>query len=227
VNKKLYKTIVLLTAVLTLTMPLDAFALPESHQVGFDTYTYSTRTGSELPLAPAYRALAVVSGEKLGIGNLKNPSDIFVDEEMNRLYIVDTGNNRIVSCKLDFTDSIVYEGAVRSDGSLDRFSGPSGIYMGNDGLLYIADYGNGRILSMEPSGVLSTIFPTPVSITFERDVLYKPQKVAVSKQGDIYVIAEGIFEGILSLDDRGEFQGYVGMNRVQPSAWALFFRPFQ
>jgi len=223
--RKLGKLILILSAALITVMPVEVSALPKPHQTtGFDTYTYSRRTWSELPLAPAYRTLDVVSGNDLGFGDLKNPNDLFVDEKTGRMYIADTGNNRIISCSVDFTDPVSYQGVLRNDGSLDNFSAPTGVYVDVTGNIFIADSGNGRLISMAPDGTLVREYPKPVSSTFDRNVAYKPLKVAVGKLGDIYVIAEGIFEGILSLDENGEFQGYAGMIPVKPSAWQLFFR---
>ena len=48
-----------------------------------------------VPSPQAYLPSRVVRGEDLQVGALNNPNDLFVSEQ-GEIYIVDTGNNRVV-----------------------------------------------------------------------------------------------------------------------------------
>ncbi|MFN6992548.1 MAG: YIP1 family protein, partial [Fervidobacterium sp.] len=54
----------------------------------------------------------------------------------------------------------------------------------------------------------------PTNPLFGENANYKPRKIAVDKRGNIYVVSEGTFEGIIQLDREGEFLGYFGSNTV-------------
>src|SRR5690606_9598688 len=57
----------------------------------------------------------------------------------------------------------------------------------------------------------------PDSPLFGSKSPYKPQKVAVDRRGNIYVIGEGSTNGMMQLSHEGEFLGYYGVNRTEVS----------
>lgn len=57
------------------------------------------------------------------------------------------------------------------------------------------------------------VFDKPTSVSFESKS-FDPKKVAVDNQDNIYVVAEGLLDGIVQLNDSGEFQGYFASNDV-------------
>lgn len=71
-----------------------------------------------------------------------NPQDLFVDKEDN-VYIVDTGNQRVVKLNSNYETVAIFYGPDRA------FKNPQGIYVGDDGDLYVADTDNSRIVHME------------------------------------------------------------------------------
>ncbi len=76
---------------------------------------------------------------------LRFPGKVLADAASQRLFIADSGHNRIVIATLDgkLTDTIGNGEAGRGDGSFDRaeFHHPQGMALG-DNLLYVADTGN-------------------------------------------------------------------------------------
>lgn len=198
-------------------------AIP-SNRGAYDTYTYSYGDNSELLSATAYIPAKIINGDNLGVGALKGINDIFIDEENQHIFIADTDNNRIIMTDPLLENVSVISG-VNYKGTISNFSSPNGLYVDSKGLLYVADTGNNRVVRMTVDGKLDAVFLKPDIKQFE-SVEYKPEKVAVSKQGDIYITCEGVYEGIISLDYEGEFAGFSGTNTVNPSAWDLFWYNF-
>lgn len=195
------------------------------HQSGYDTYNYSYEDGSELAGTQAYLPSKIITGADMNVGDFNKLSDVFFDETNKKIYLADSGNNRIIVTNTDFQGATVFTG-VKNKGKEERFSSPNGLFIAADGMIYIADLGNKRIVKMDKDGNLVKAFYRPVSPQFGDDFEYKPLKVAVSTQGDIFVVCEGVYEGLVTLDQSGEFQGYSGMNLVKPSPWDLFWRMF-
>lgn len=215
-----------LAVAFTVCLLLLLFSMPvfavEPHRDAYDTYNYSHKDNSELASAAAYLPSGVITGEKLGVGDFYNPGDIFIDEESNEIYIADTGNNRIVICGSDYSSAREIRGFT-ADGAFSAFNSPSGICLDSKGCLFIADTGNSRVVKLSAEGELIGSFTRPDVKQFDK-VEYKPKKVAVTSQGDIFIVCEGIYEGILSLDAAGEYQGFVGTVAVSPGLWDLFWR---
>lgn len=210
-----------------LAVPLCApWATAESYQdnIPYDTYNY-TEHFYTLASPDGYLPEVVFTGGDMGTTALYNPADLFVDEAGGRIFIADSGNNRIV-----ITDAnLRYLSEIKTfelDGAPASFSNPTGVFCDEGRLLYVADKGNARVLrfSVEGEPTLDRVFLRPDTKLIDAALEYKPTKVSVSGQGNIYIIAEGMFEGIIEIDEDNMFQGFVGTNYVQPNLWQLFLR---
>ena len=51
--------------------------------------------GNPVPAPQAYTPVGIIEGSDLGVGDLREPRDIFVDHN-NRIYLLDTGNRRLL-----------------------------------------------------------------------------------------------------------------------------------
>ena len=90
------RRVVACLAVIAMTLSLTVNAMEP-----YNNYTYDS--DENLWLEPqAYYADHIILGSELGIGDFEKPSDVFVAED-GRIYIADTGNNRIVILKSDGT----------------------------------------------------------------------------------------------------------------------------
>ncbi len=146
--------------------------------------------------------------------------DMFIDKN-DFIYLVDTGNARIV-----IFNPIANEVIGIFDN--DEFESPKGIYITDD-YIYVADTsagfidsegstdGNGSIFKLDFDGNIVDRFYKPDSASFGQDV-FAPKKVAVDSQGGLYIVAEGIFDGIIQLSQNGDFLGYFTKNQVQLTA---------
>lgn len=184
----------------------------------YDVYNYD-RWADPIPSQAGYIAERAVSGDDLGIGHFKEPSDIFRDKN-DRFYIVDTGNNRIVIVDPEFKSVIkVLDKFTLSDGTATALNGPKGIFVSKEtGELYIADNNNSRVIRCDIDGNVDLEITKPESEIYNQELTFLPQKVIADKAGNIYVVLKNITNGAAMFDKDGGFIGYYGANRVEATA---------
>ncbi len=134
---------------------------------------------------------------------LSAPEDLFIDEN-NMLYIADTGNRRIV--KYD-----IVRGEVTAELVSDEFTAPRGVYVTEDGDIYVADSGTKAVLIFDADFELKGKLGRPDAPIFA-DTNYEPKRVAVDGGGNVYLIGEGVYNGVIQLAKTGEFLGYFAVN---------------
>lgn len=134
---------------------------------------------------------------------LSSPEDLFIDEN-NMLYIADTGNRRIV--KYDIAG-----GEVAGELTSSEFTAPRGVYVTREGDLYVADSGAKAVLIFNKDFELTGRLDRPDSPIFA-DTNYEPKRVAVDGGGNVYLIGEGVYNGVIQLAKTGEFLGYFAVN---------------
>lgn len=193
-------------------------AAPVCHAiVPYWSYTYDVWQ-QPVPAPLAYVPVKTIDGLALDVGELREPGDLFVDDA-GRIYIADTGNNRLVC--LDSTwnvDRVIEE--FDNNGEADRFNSPRGIYVTPEASMYVADTGNGRVVVLDSDGRLVREIGAPVSEVagvIPDDFRYRPIRLAVGIAGQVLVIVEGEFDGIVEFDHEGVFKGFFGAPKVTPS----------
>lgn len=134
---------------------------------------------------------------------LSAPEDLFIDEN-NMLYIADTGNRRIV--KYDITG-----GKVAAELTSNEFTAPRGVFVTADGDIYVADSGAKAVLIFGADFELKNKLERPDAPIFA-DTNYEPKRVAVDGGGNVYLIGEGVYNGVIQLAKTGEFLGYFAVN---------------
>lgn len=203
------------TIVLLATVLLGISAIPVSAYAPYDSYNYNYWE-EPTPSPAAYLPEDILSGRSLGIGDFKEPSDLYVDSS-GAVYVLDSGNNRLVI--LDHTGEVSRViSSFQHDGAEDHFNKPEGLYVTDDGFIYVADTENKRIVVLSPQGELKQIIRDPESDLFASNFTFYPTKLAVDKADRVYVVARGVYEGIVQFDDQGGFIGYIGTIKVNPSA---------
>lgn len=176
-------------------------ALPASAVEGTSyTYTLSADRSDFIPTMDAYLPAGVFLSE----AGLSSPEDLFLCGQ--KLYIADTGNRRIVVYSLD-TGTIDTFG----EGELVK---PTGISVDADGDIYVADYGAAQVVIFAPDYSVSGCLTRPQEVYYGTSP-YKPQKVDLDSYGNLFVISEGTYEGILQFDKNGRFNGFFGANRTK------------
>ncbi|MGA9542132.1 MAG: Ig-like domain repeat protein [Candidatus Sulfotelmatobacter sp.] len=105
---------------------------------------------------------------------LSAPTGIVVDTAGD-VYIVDTGNNRIVEVTAQGAASV-----VTITGLSPALSAPTGIAIDSSGDLYVADTGNNRVVEITAAGAGSVISTGSVTLS-------SPKGVALDQSGDLFI----------------------------------------
>jgi len=203
------KKIILLLLVCILS-PLRVFSEPTN-------FTYNYDFWREQVVSPdAYRPSAYILGTSLGIGNFREPQGLFVRD--NRVYICDSGNNRILTLEVNEAGEHNLVSVVSSviiDGEESPFNYPMDIFENRDGFLYITDTNNQRVLKLDDKWNYVYSIIKPEDESFEENMEFLPVKLVVDFAGRIFVQARNVNKGLMEFDNRGEFVGYMGANKVK------------
>lgn len=160
------------------------------------------------PMPIPYKPVGTISGEAMGAGSLITPLDMAVADNGD-LYILDTGNNRIVVCDNRGKFKKVIE-AFLNNGIEDTFNKPAGIDISKNGEIHIADTENRRIVSLNADGTLFQTFGLERNALTGDDFTFYPLKVGVDSAHRYYVLARNMFQGIMSFEKDGSFFGFFG-----------------
>lgn len=184
----------------------------------YDVYNYD-RWGEAIPSQAGYIAERSVSGLDLGIGHFSSPEDIYRDHN-NIFYIVDSGNNRVVAVNSEFDEVIkVYDEFTMPDGSKTTLANPKGVFVSEqNGYIYIADNENARVLICDTDANVVQEITKPTSEVFDQQRTFLPQRVIADKAGNVYIVLGNITTGAAMFAPDGEFMGFYGANRVEPTA---------
>ncbi|MBR7132258.1 MAG: hypothetical protein IKD04_01855 [Clostridia bacterium] len=187
-----------------------------------DAYTYSKISGGTRVVSSpdAYLPYYVVDSDSLG-AELVNPSHIATAD--NKLYIVNTGKNNIIVTDEKFGVLNVIN-SFDNNGTADTFAAPEGCFVDNSGKLYIADTENHRIVILDKSYRLIQIIDAPKSDVLAADFVFKPQKIVVDSSNRIFVVSDGVYEGIMQFYGDGSFIGFVGSIPVTASPIEILWK---
>ncbi|NLP17394.1 MAG: hypothetical protein GX379_10240 [Clostridiales bacterium] len=206
--KKLIIYIILLSMVL---IPKDRVsAESESY-----TYTYEY-FDFQLESPDAYTPQALLLGTDLGIGDFNNPKSLFVRDEY--LYIVDSGNNRIVVVDRYFELIRVIDKVIM-DGEEVTFLNPSDVYVTANGDMYICDADNNRVLHTDADLNVIKTYVKPDDPTVLGETNFIPLKCVVDKAGRLFVLAGNVNQGFMEFDKEGNFTNFTGANPVKATLW--------
>lgn len=187
-----------------------------SATIPYHGYTYSS--DREVRSIAGYVYAGSIDGtEDPAIGAFNRPESLYFAED-GMLYIVDSGNNRIVQLDRD-------RRYVRSFGDAEgqgALSEPKGVYVKADGTVYAADTKNGRIVVFDAAGAFVRDYPKPESPLIGSTFSYSPSKLVLDKRDYMYVVSEGNTQGLLQIDPAGQFRGFYGANHVGFS-WSRLF----
>jgi len=179
-------------------------------------YTYNYDFWKEQVASPdAYRVSDFILGTTLGINNFNEPQGLYIRE--NRIYICDSGNSRILLIKADEKGEHTLEKIVSSvmiEGAESAFNYPMDIFEDRDGSLYITDTNNKRVLKLDKNWNFVYQITKPDDESFEETMEFIPIKLVVDFAGRIFIQARNVNKGLLEFDNRGEFVGYMGANKV-------------
>lgn len=210
--------VILLLFVIFTSMTASALS-----NVPYSSYTYSY--DGEAQLSPHAYVPSTNFATVEGLENtFSEPSDIVTDSK-DRIYIADTGNNRIVILNSDLTLYRVID-SFTVNGKQDSLNHPQGVFVKEDGTLYVSDTGNQRIIYFDSNLKNGTIIPKPESNLFDEGYQFTPKQLVVDKAGRLFVLAEGMNMGLLVMDQNGGFKNFFGGQKVAYNPIEMLWRNF-
>ena len=186
---------------------LAAFPLRAASAQATTSYTYTLEKKSGSFSFPRTQDAYLPDKTVTDLG-LSKPADIFVDDA-DMMYICDPGNSRIV--KYDISKDEI-AGEIKGGG----LKTPMGVFVTADGTIYVADNGAKAVHKYNGSMELIESFERPDAPSFA-DTNFAPLKIAVDNAGNMYIVSEGVYNGIIQLARTGEFLGYFAVNKTMLS----------
>lgn len=98
-----------------------------------------------------------------------------------------------------------------------QLSSPEGGFVHTNGDIYVADTGNRRIAIFDAQGGFLRAFGKPDAAALGDSYQFVPTGLAVDRRGVMYVTVRGSDQGVIRIGDEGEFLGFFGANKSQPS----------
>ena len=215
---KRIRHVVLLTALTGLLGAGTASARSDGVPVTYNYSFWGEWVSSPAPYVPE----TIVNGSDLGVGPFREPNDLFVTADGD-VYVVDSGNNRIVVLDRELRPTAVIDSFVR-EGREDAFRNPQGIFVTDDGHLLIADTGNGRVVHLDDRLRLVKLMESPESELLPAHFEFQPVRVVADRARRVYVLAAGVFDGFMEFNVDGTFTSFIGANRVRVDPIELFWK---
>ncbi|EKN65206.1 NHL repeat containing protein [Neobacillus bataviensis LMG 21833] len=218
----MFRTLLKYTAVLLLVIYVSSvFSQSASADAPYDSYTYNFWLEPVKSPSP-YLPVSEMNGQALGVGELKEPSDLFVTKD-GTIYVVDTKNNRIVY----FNEKMEPLGEITSFHHGDSLNQPQGIFVTSENHKFVADTENQRIVEFDQENRFVRSIVRPETNLLTDKTGFRPTKVAVDGAGRIFAIAIGVNSGIIELNPDGTFQGFMGASEVSVDPlkyiWTKYF----
>ena len=237
---------VLLAGLLSALLCLQTFAAAPFAGYEYSTDNYNGLIVSEKDMANAKPAPSAFVYEKalnstaLGLETPMNTPEDMVCDEKGNVYILDTLNGRIVVVDPQRGQVLcLLTGWQSPDGTAATFEGGRGMCY-REGTLYVCLTAAQKIVAApvpafsetrEPDAAIPELTPVASRVVESPDLSairdnfeFKPAKVAVDRSERLYVVVEGVFDGLMTIDSDNSFAGFVGANRIQISALDLLWR---
>lgn len=141
-------------------------------------------------------------------GYLRNPQDLFIGSD-GSIYVADTGNKRILKLTPDCVP--VAEYLADEAGGMGS---PEGIFVSEIGEMYIADSVKESIIHLDADGKLLGEYSRPDTPLLSKDFRFQPKKISVSSVGFLYVLCKAETQGLIAIQQDGDFEGIVAVEKV-------------
>ncbi|MBS5661377.1 MAG: YIP1 family protein [Clostridiales bacterium] len=201
----------MLVAMVTISVAADAPYL------SYDATAYKTQVA-----APnAYEPDLYATGQLMGLSDFKQPVDFYMNDR-GVLYVLEaSGRISLLDSELRLLSTI--EQVTTADGVLSPLNTPQGLFVNQTGEIYVADSDNSRVLKLSPKGVILQVFERPMDSSYTSET-FRPMKVLADKNGIVYVLVEGVYQGVLVYSPEGKFTSFYGSPPVQVTANQLVTR---
>jgi len=205
--RNIFRFAIILLVCCSVSVPL--FGTPTNYTYNYDFWL------EQVASPDAYRVSAYILGTALDIGHFRDPQGLFIRGK--HIYVCDSGNNRIIKIEVHENGEHVVVANVSSvviNGERSSFNYPMDIFENRDGNLYIADTRNNRVLILDNDWNFIHEILKPVDDSFGEFTDFLPAKLVVDFANRVFVQAQNVNKGLMEFDNRWEFSGYMGANRV-------------
>lgn len=212
--------IVILSAVCSLSV-----SAVSDYQIGdvYETYIYNSES-EPVAIPEAFEVSRIVTGDALDTGGFHTLSDLCYNGG-GYIFLCDGGNNRVIAVNTEW-ETVAVVSEFIYNGEPESFNGPQGIWA-DERQVYVADTGNSRIVAFDFDGSalrVRKIFDRPEIRALDGDYTYSPSRLTVDATGRMYVVAAGINQGLLCLDENGDFQNFLGAPQVELNLLEMLWR---
>lgn len=181
-------------------------------------YSYELNEDDESVAAPqGFTVGNTWSSAAMGLKKALNaPEDMVIKND--GIYILDSGNSRILKLGFDMKLQKSYDSFVDKGGNKIDFTGAKGFDVDKNGNFIVADYENTRILLLSSDGSLTREILRPDSVLQNNDAPFQVSKVKCGADGNIYVTVDSMTLGIFVFDSYGRFDKFIANNPVVKTA---------
>lgn len=189
----------------------------------YETYIYNSE-GKPVAISEAFEVSRIIAGDSLDTGTFNSLSDLCYNGS-GYIFLCDSGNNRVIAVNTEWKTAAVVSEFIYN-GKTESFNGPQGIWA-DERQLYVADTGNSRIVAFDFDGSslrVRKIFDRPDIRALDENYTYSPTRLTVDATGRMYVVASGVNQGLLCLDENGSFQNFLGAPQVELNLFETLWR---
>lgn len=187
----------------------------------YPSYTYNY-DGDPVASPSPYVPKKIITGAMLGIGDFKEPADIFVTRE-HEIYLLDSGNGRIICTDAQWGNVKVMD-TFSFEGKEEKLNKPQGLFVTQNKEIYVADTDNKRIVKMDTEGKILKIFGVPDTDMIDKGIDYLPMKIVVDKSMRMYIAVRNVNMGLVELDNEGNFLSFIGAPKVSTNPFLVFWK---
>lgn len=184
----------------------------------YENYIYDTK-GQAHPARAAYRWKDSITRDKLGV-SLAGVSDIAVTDD--GIYLACYAG--VILMDKDYRVKKVYDKYFDHEASAEKkISNPAGIFVNDKKEIYITLPSESKIVKLDNDGETEFAYSKPENLDL-KGADYRPSAITVDRIGRMFVIGQGIYEGIIEISPNNEFTRFFGVNSVHFNPVELFWR---
>lgn len=211
-KRKIITTVASILLVVAL-LPIQAFANTPA-----EVYTHQTSVNGERNVVysrDVYKATSQINGSSLGVEGLIGLTDIYCAKD-GTVYVLCGDTSRLLVLNKDY--ELEKELVLRKENGKElSYDGAQGVFVDEDGTIYIADTLNSRVMLLGSDGILIEELDSPKADVIPEDFFFQPTKVIRDREGYLYVLSMGCYNGILLYSEEYEFLGFYGASEVESS----------